>query len=214
MPLLALDAALRVASAAVVEGGRVLAVEADKAGAAQLAVLADRVLRRAGLAGADLTAVAASVGPGSFTGIRTALALAAGIGLAAGKPVIGVSVGEALAGILPAFSLRPLWVVIDSKRGRIFLERADQVAVFDLTAMPLPSGPILLAGDAARSVAEELTRAGADAELAAVLTPDARALGLAGEARLAGTLSPRAALPLYVDPPAVRRPTGLRPDPE
>lgn len=218
MPLLALDAALGTASAAVVHGGKILALETDHAGAARLAVLAEQVLRGAGLAGSDLEAVAASVGPGSFTGIRTALALAAGIGLAIAKPVIGVSVGEALAAILPASppgtGARALWVAIDSKRGRIFLERAGAIAVFDMNSIPAPSGPVLLAGDAAGPVAEQLTRMGADVALANVMVPDAAALALAGVARLSARLPARAALPLYIDPPAARPSFGLRPDPQ
>ncbi|MGH7118696.1 MAG: tRNA (adenosine(37)-N6)-threonylcarbamoyltransferase complex dimerization subunit type 1 TsaB [Acetobacteraceae bacterium] len=213
MPLLALHAALGVASAAIIDGRRVLALEADPAGAAQLAVLASRVLRVAGVVSGDLGGVAASVGPGSFTGIRTTLALAAGIGLAAGKPVIGVSVGEALAAILPPFAARTLWVVIRARRQRVFLERAGQVTSFELAAVPVPSGPVLLSGDAAMPVAERLARAGADAALATILTADAAAVGLAGAARLAGSLPPRRALPLYAEPPAVRLPTGLRPIP-
>lgn len=213
MPLLALDAALGVASAAIIDGGHVLARDAHAAGAAELAPLAKRVLRAVGLVGTELEAVVASVGPGGFTGIRTALALAAGIGLAAGKPVVGVSIGEALAAILPPCPERPLWVAIRARRGRIFLERAGDVTSFELPAVPLPSGPILLSGDAAGLVREQLSRAGADAVLAAILTPDAGAVGLAGAARLVGNLPPRNALPLYVEPPAVRLPAGLRPQP-
>jgi len=213
MPLLALDAALGLASAAVLEDGRVLALETGKAGATHLAVLAKQALHTAGLASRDLEAVAASVGPGSFTGIRTALALATGIGLATGKPVIGVSVGEALAAILPTPPPRTLWVAIDSGRGQIFLERAGAVAVFDLAAIPVPSGPVLIAGNAAGPVVERLSREGADARLAPLSTADAVALGLAGEARLAGRLPARRPLPLYIDLPAARLPTDLRPLP-
>ncbi len=51
-------------------------------------------------AGVDLGAVdriAVTVGPGSFTGIRVALAAARGLGLATGRPVVGVGTLEALA---------------------------------------------------------------------------------------------------------------------
>ncbi|MGH7106285.1 MAG: tRNA (adenosine(37)-N6)-threonylcarbamoyltransferase complex dimerization subunit type 1 TsaB [Acetobacteraceae bacterium] len=214
MVLLALDAAPGSASAAILTGGKVLAREADFSGVGRLAVLAERVLRAAGLTGADLTAVAASIGPGSFTGIRTALALASGIGLAAGTPAIGVSVGEALAALLGDPSPRALWVAINSRRGWVFLETAGGVATFEATALPLPHGPILLAGDAAGRVAGRLRRAGADVQIATVQTGDAVAVGLAGEARLAGRLPARAALPLYVDLPAARLAEGVRPEPQ
>lgn len=214
MALLALDAAQGAASAAILTGGNVLACERDMSGVKRLAVLAERVLGTAGLTGADLTAVAASVGPGSFTGIRTALALAIGIGLAGGTPVIGVSVGEALAALLGDPSPRALWVAIGSRRGWVFLETAEGVEMFEETSLPLPHGPILLAGDAAGRVAGRLRDAGADVQLAAVQTGDAVGVGLAGEARLAGRLPARAALPLYVDLPAAKLAEGVRPEPQ
>lgn len=214
MALLALDAALGTASVAIVTGGEVLFHEADAAGAGGLAVLAERALKTPDLKGSDLEAVAVSVGPGSFTGIRTALALATGIGLAAGKAVIGVSVGEALAALLGDALPCELWVAIDSRRGRIFLESGGKVAAFELAAVPLPAGPVLLAGDAALRVAGRLRAAGAEVRLNAVLTGDAVAVGLAGEARLAGRLPARPPLPLYVDPPAARLAEGIRPEPQ
>ena len=210
MPLLALEAALGPASAAVLEDGRTVALERDETGAARLAQLAAAVLSAAGLAGNDLEAVAAVVGPGSFTGIRSGLALAAGIGLAASVPVIGVTVGEAVAALLPDPAPRALWVAIDTRRGRIFLERAGEAASFDLAALPTPAGPVLVAGDAAAPVVERLALAGRDARLAEVLTGEAAGVGLAAYARLAGKLAPRAALPLYVDAPAAVLPGNLR----
>ncbi|MDA8048880.1 MAG: tRNA (adenosine(37)-N6)-threonylcarbamoyltransferase complex dimerization subunit type 1 TsaB [Rhodospirillales bacterium] len=212
MPLLALDAALGTASAAVLAEEGIVALERDASGG-RLALLAASVLRAAGLAAGDLAAVGASVGPGSFTGIRTGLALAAGIGLAAGIPVIGVSVGEALTALLPDPSPRVLWIAIDSRRGRVFLQRAGEATAFDLDGLPLPARPVLVAGDAAEVVVERLRREGADAALAPLCTSDAAGVGLAARARLAGRLPPRAAHPLYIDAPAALFPTGLRPPP-
>ena len=53
-----------------------------------------------------LDLIAVTVGPGSFTGIRAGLALAHGIALAAGVPIVGVTVGEALADSLPHLGAR------------------------------------------------------------------------------------------------------------
>src|SRR5215210_3345912 len=98
--ILALDASLSRCSAAVQGDGRVLshrARDGDRGHAAALPPMAAAVLAEAGLRAADLDAVAAVVGPGGFTGLRAALALAHGIALGAGLPVIGVTTGEALA---------------------------------------------------------------------------------------------------------------------
>jgi tRNA threonylcarbamoyladenosine biosynthesis protein TsaB len=58
----------------------------------------DEVLKARSLAPSDLDIVAAGRGPGSFTGLRTGLALAKGLALGAGKPVLGVPTLAVLAG--------------------------------------------------------------------------------------------------------------------
>jgi len=98
MRILALDAALaRCAAAVVVDEQVVAARQADamRGHAALLPVMADEVLRQADLPAMALDLVAVTVGPGSFTGIRAGLALAHGIALAAGVPVVGVTVAGA-----------------------------------------------------------------------------------------------------------------------
>ncbi len=181
---------------------------------AALAVLALQALASSGLAARDLDAVAATVGPGSFTGIRAGLALAAGIGLAAGIPMVGVSVGEAIAALLPEIPPGRLWVAIDQRRGRIFLERAGQVTPWAIAALPKPVGPVVLAGDAAEAAAASLTARGAEVRLAEIRLPDATGVGRAAALRLAGLLPPLLAAPLYIDPPAALPSQGARPPPQ
>jgi tRNA threonylcarbamoyl adenosine modification protein YeaZ len=57
----------------------------------------EKLLRRAHWEIGDVTGVAVSVGPGSFTGIRIGLALARSLGQALRIPVVGVSSLEAMA---------------------------------------------------------------------------------------------------------------------
>ena len=217
--ILALDAALARCSAAVLAGEAVLAVHSapgERGHAALLPPMAEAVLRAAGLDAADLDAVAAVVGPGGFTGIRAALALAEGIGLGAGLPVIGVTTGEALAAALPAAvrAGRTVWAVIDNRRGRVLLERFPSGAlaaegppeVFAEADLPWPTTPVAVAGDAAPAVAARLAARGADALLTDQRLPEAAAAARVAALRLAGALPPRSARPLYVEPPAVRLP--------
>lgn len=201
---LTLDAALAACSAGLVDGGRVLAARSDVGGqAALLPVLAQRVRDEAG---GVFDAVAVTVGPGSFTGLRAALALAHGIGLAAGVPVLGVTVGAAMSHLLPPG--RQFWAAIDSKRGRIFLERDGAVTSVALTALPHADGPVAVAGDAAIAVASRLAARGAD-----VLLLDARRPDPLGIALAAARGETRPAQPLYVDPPAARPGPAGRPAP-
>ncbi len=210
MLILTLDSALDRVSAAVLDGDCVLAAEIrDMArGIALLPSLAETVLARFGRGATALDAVGVTVGPGGFTGIRGALALAHGIGLGAGIPVVGVTVPEALAAIAPAPSGPPLWIAIDNRRGGVFLAREGDITAVSLEALPRPGGPIALGGDAAHEVAARLE--GADVMLTGAALPEPAGIARATQARLRGALAPLAAQPLYIDPPAVSAPTAPR----
>jgi len=217
MYILTLDSALRGCSAAIVCDDAVLAGREQpiaRGQATMLPIMVAAVLDEAAVMPAELDLIAATVGPGSFTGIRTALALAHGIGLAADAPVIAVTVGEALAEALPHLGRRQLWSAIDSLRGQVFLERAGNVLGIAPDLLPLPDGPVAIAGDAAIEVAARLAARDADVMLTDAKMPQPRHIAMAARRRRAGRLPPRAPQPLYVDPPAARPPAnGLRPPP-
>ena len=217
MRILALDAALARCAAAIVADREILSArqaDAAQGHAALLPVMARDVLQDAAMTADLLDLVAVTVGPGSFTGIRAGLALAHGIALAAGVPVVGVTVGEALADSLAFLGERQLWVAIDSRRGRVFLERGATVIATPLDALPMPEGKVALAGDTAVAVAARLAARDAVVMLTDARLPVARHIAVAAERRLRGQLRPLPAQPLYVDPPEARLPAGgLRPPP-
>lgn len=217
MRILTLDSALARCSAAVLEDGTVLAQRSQdvtRGHATLLPVMARDVLHEAGLAATALDLVAVTVGPGSFTGIRAGLALAHGIALAAGIPVVAVTVGEALAAELSSLEGRALWSATDSRRDRVFLEMDGAVTAYPLNDLPAPRGPIALAGDAAISVMAWLAARGFDVMLTNARLPRVLEIGAAATERHAGRLPPLAPQPLYVDPPEARLPAGgLRPPP-
>jgi tRNA threonylcarbamoyladenosine biosynthesis protein TsaB len=218
MRILAVDGALARASAAVWADGHVLAragVDGARGQPTLLPGLAQAVLRDAGLEATALDAVAAVVGPGGFTGLRAALALAQGLALAIGRPAIGVTTGEALAAGLPAVLRqgREVWTCIDTRRGRLVLERflpgaAAAGPARSLAPEELPDCevPPLLAGDAAEMALAALLARGVAAENSGHALPDAADAAAVAALRLAGHLPPMPALPLYVEPPAVRMP--------
>jgi tRNA threonylcarbamoyladenosine biosynthesis protein TsaB len=214
MRLLALDGSLARASVALWVDGSVVAqraVAGERMQPTALPPMAEDVLRGAGA----LDAVAVVVGPGGFTGLRTAIALAEGVALGHGVTVIGVTTGEALAAALPEElrTDREVWAAVDTKRGKIALERfargslvAGPLLVVPEAELPRPEGPVAVVGDAAPLVAARLLAREADAMLTASRLPDAAAAARVAALRLASALPPRDAAPLYAEPPAVRRP--------
>ena len=223
MRILALDAALARCCAGVVVDETLRAARygaAQRGGGAMLPVLAQESLAEAALGVTDLDAIAVVIGPGSFTGIRLALSLAHGLALGAGIPVIGVTVGEALAQSLPHLGGRELWVATDSRRGRIFLEHAgtlEHVGTIEslaLTDLADPRHGVAIAGDGAIAVAARLAARGCNVMLTSARLPLPRHIALAAIARHIGALPPRAAQPLYIDPPEAKpQAGGLRPAP-
>jgi len=214
MRILALDSAVSRCSATIVADGEIVAgyqQDLDRGHASVLPVMAQDCLRDAGIEAADLDLIAVTVGPGSFTGIRGGIALAQGIGVAADRPVFGVTIGEALADSLPQLGGRTLWCVTTSRRGRIFLEIGDDVFSLALAELPNPGGPIAVAGGAADDVASRLAARGMNVMLTDARLPTGRHIAQVAERRFLGTIRPLPAEPLYVDPPEAKLPGGRPP---
>jgi tRNA threonylcarbamoyladenosine biosynthesis protein TsaB len=207
--IFAMDCALARCSVAVLEGDHLVserARDAERGHAVLLPVFAEQVLADSGLASGSFDLVAVTVGPGGFTGVRAGLAFAHGYALAAGLPLVGVTVSEAFAEAVGRLNGRRLWTAIDSHRGRVFLDRDGIIAAVSLDDLPAPAGPVALAGDAAASVASRLAARGHDVVLTEAHMPHARHVASAGRRRLAGELPALPPRPLYVDPPEARLP--------
>jgi tRNA threonylcarbamoyladenosine biosynthesis protein TsaB len=168
MLVLALDTSTSACSAALWRDGRVLARRLETMARGQseaLMPMLRQVLDEAGLGFDDVDLLAATVGPGAFTGLRIGLAAARGLSLASGLPLAGVSTPEAVAAAVPQAERRgrTLLVVIESKRADVWVQAFDgdslrpQGAVAALPpdqAAALVPGPLLVAGDAAAAVLE------------------------------------------------------------
>ena len=98
MKILALEFSSETRSVAVVEAGRVAGRAAESGGRSTRAfALIDAALREAGWEREAIECLAVGLGPGSYTGIRAAIALAQGWQLARPVRVLGVGSVECLA---------------------------------------------------------------------------------------------------------------------
>lgn len=79
---------------------------------------AEALLQEAGIARQQLDAIAVGRGPGAFTGVRLAVAIAQGVALALDRPVVPVSTLAALA--LPAKASGPVLAAIDARMGEVY----------------------------------------------------------------------------------------------
>jgi len=206
MRILALDSAVGRCSVTLVSETGVMAEHCDTP-RGQGGILADmlqRVLGQAERRPAELDLIAVTVGPGSFTGIRGGIALARGMALAAEIPVVGVTIGEAFTEAFPLLGQRALWTALPSRPGRVFIETGDTVLSLAVTDLPMPTGPVALAGTAALDVASRLAARGANVMLTDARFPSGVQIAEAGAKRLRGELPPRDAVPLYVDAPEAK----------
>lgn len=118
--ILALDTTHEHGSLALARGAEVLEVAGMHGPEGFAHILYDaleRLLARHGVGICEIECFAAASGPGSFTGVRIGLAAVKGLAEACGKPMVAVSVLEAMA----RFGSAPLRAaVLDARRGEIY----------------------------------------------------------------------------------------------
>lgn len=161
MKLLAIDTSTKVAGAALVEDGRLICelnLACGLTHSERLMPLVDDCLRLAGWKPADLGAVAAVAGPGSFTGVRIGVSTAKGIAEALGVPVVSVGTLETLAASFVGFG-GVIVPILDARRDQVYcavygadgseLAPPAAMALGELLALPQVSDAshALFAGD-------------------------------------------------------------------
>lgn len=100
MLILAVDSATPVAGVALLNGDKLIReefVNYKKTHSETLMAMIEKVLNECDCRMQDVSALAVTTGPGSFTGLRIGLATIKGLSLASGKPVIGISTLDTIA---------------------------------------------------------------------------------------------------------------------
>ncbi len=85
-----------------------------------------RMLATRRVAVEDLTGIAVSLGPGSFTGVRAGLAAAKGLAMPYGIPLVGIPTLDAVAYPFQRSGM-PVWAIIAAGRGRLGVACYQQV---------------------------------------------------------------------------------------
>jgi tRNA threonylcarbamoyladenosine biosynthesis protein TsaB len=184
------------------------------AASARIVPAAQALLAQAGIGFPALQAIAFGAGPGAFTGLRTACAVAQGLAFGAGRPVLALDslmiVAEDAWGLAPA-APGLHWVAIDARMDEVYAAaytRADDTwsvaiapALYTLAALAEAwqrDAPAALAGNALTVFRDRLPQIGV--ANVPVISDRAAALGrLARQAwRAGGAIDPAAALPLYL----------------
>jgi len=170
--LLAIDtAAPRLALAVLRNGDRVDTLVEDMATgqAERLFPALDELLSRATVTYKDLTRIAVTTGPGSFTGLRIGLSAARGLALALDIPVLGV---PSLFALSLTSQCDPVAVLLDAKRGEAYFQTfsGPGIPVGDAALLPVDEAHRLVPPNAA-TITSPLVDIVAMARFAATANP-------------------------------------------
>jgi tRNA threonylcarbamoyladenosine biosynthesis protein TsaB len=136
--ILAIDTSLGPCSVAISQGGEVMAKKLEENTGQQSRVLVpmiEDILAESSLQYADCDALACTIGPGGFTGIRTGLTTARAISLVIGKPLIGLTTLEVIA--YSAGIQGDILAIIDAYRGQWYVQRFRKLEQMTALSDPL-----------------------------------------------------------------------------
>ncbi len=167
--MLALDTASEACSAAVLVDGRLVtrSVIVGRGHAEVLMPMVAEAMAEAAVSFDDLSRIVVTTGPGSFTGVRVAVAAARGFAVVSGLPVVGLSTlavhaetareshaGSPVLAVLAAGRGEIYGAIYDGAGNIILAPEAGSTAHFAALA---PEGAVL-AGSAADAVAASCSR--------------------------------------------------------
>ena len=220
--VLAFDCAVSGLGIAVVRDGARLAglAEGGRDQAARLLPAIAAVLCEAGVGRREVSLIAVTIGPGSFTGVRVGLAAARGLAVGLGVPLAGLATTSVLLAQATPRG-RTVVAAIDSRLGDWFCataggedEPAPFVAAVPELASRLGGRACLVIGSGAQTLVPQLVAAGVDAVAEEALPDPVTIARLAADAgaeawRVRNTREglPR---PLYLRGVSITLPDGAR----
>lgn len=215
--VLAIDSAQERCAVAVRAAGRTVAqrvLTGGKGHAEAVLPLVAETLAAAGVGYGDLQLLAATTGPGVFTGVRVGLAAVLGLRIALGIPAVGIGTLVATAATARAEGAAGrILVVNDARRDEVYLQGfavdgtpEDDVALLPLAeALGRAGAPAVLVGTAAHAIMALLPAAAALCVHDGSALPDAGIVAALAEAA-ARSAQPPAPRPLYVRAPHITQP--------
>jgi tRNA threonylcarbamoyladenosine biosynthesis protein TsaB len=140
--ILTIDTALEIASIALSTDDQCLesrsnTIQNDQA--AWLHTAIDELLKKHSISTDELDAVAVTVGPGSYTGLRIGLSTAKGLCYALQKPLLTISSLQLLASVVKADAVELICPMIDARRMEVYYALYDQT----LTEIKSPAALVL-----------------------------------------------------------------------
>ena len=217
MRILAVETSTLAGSVALLDDGRVagqILLDIALTHSERLMAMVDGLLRDCGWKAEQLDALAVSIGPGSFTGLRVGIATVKGLALALALPVASVPTLDALASNVP-FADAPVCPLLDARKGEVYLavyrwnddrpERvSDYLALSPRQAAERLTAPVIVLGDGVAACLPFLSHLGAGLRIAPSThaLPSAAVVGRIGHAQLVAgqSVAADALVPLYLRP--------------
>jgi tRNA threonylcarbamoyladenosine biosynthesis protein TsaB len=221
MRLAAIDTSTALGSVALFEDGELVAEQSQRVSNAHgesLLPMVAALFERVGWQPAQVQRWGVGIGPGSFTGVRIAVATAKGIALATGAELVGVTSLDALAEGVDDRGGTVVASVLEAGKGEVFVQarREGQVVLgpshvvlaevgATLARIAGAEGPVVVAGEAASEL--DLSALGVRVILAVAAPHDLPRASIIGRIAHARTPDDADALePLYVRPPDITMP--------
>jgi tRNA threonylcarbamoyladenosine biosynthesis protein TsaB len=210
--ILAIETSTELASAALLHGDALIVRESMgvQMHAASILPMVQQLLAQAGIALSQCDAIALGIGPGSFTGVRTACGVVQGLAFGSDLPVVPVVTLEAMAqACLETVGSEEVLAILDARMGEVYWAQYrhgahgwQPVITPTLSAAHdvLPQGAAQACGNGLTVYAQDVAmQTFAAAGLEQVMPHAAQVATLGHRAFAQGNMvSPQAAQPLYV----------------